>query len=137
MIEDRHVPDLLPGHRHVLQELQNCVGHVLQGSGKRERGEACGTHYWIPVGQHNLHSNAGEDWQKKSAQLPEYNSRNMQESHCKIQAQGPTNPLQSSLVSGRKFSFGFGKWEESNKLLRGQLHREKKLKITLSQFCLM
>ena len=32
VIEDRHVPDLLPGHGHVLQQLQHRMGHVLEGS---------------------------------------------------------------------------------------------------------
>lgn len=32
VVEDRHVSDLFPGHRHVFQQLQHCMGHVLEGT---------------------------------------------------------------------------------------------------------
>ena len=33
VIESLHVADLLPRHRHVLQQLEDGVWHVLEGSG--------------------------------------------------------------------------------------------------------
>ena len=32
VVEDRHITDLLPWHRHVFHQLQYSMGHVLQGS---------------------------------------------------------------------------------------------------------
>lgn len=36
VVDDRHVSDLLPWHRHILQQLQHCMWHVLQSSGRRD-----------------------------------------------------------------------------------------------------
>lgn len=35
VIEYGHISDLFPGHRHVFQQLQHCMGHVLEGTVKQ------------------------------------------------------------------------------------------------------
>ena len=44
VVDDRDVSDLLPRHRHVLQQLQNSMRHVLQRSVEREKGRGVGNY---------------------------------------------------------------------------------------------
>lgn len=39
VVQDRNVSDLLPGHGHVLQELQHSMGHVLQSPATTNQGK--------------------------------------------------------------------------------------------------
>lgn len=32
VVKDWHISDLFPGHWHVFQQLQHCMGHVLEGT---------------------------------------------------------------------------------------------------------
>lgn len=32
VVQDGHISDLFPGHWHVLQQFQHCMGHVFEGT---------------------------------------------------------------------------------------------------------
>lgn len=37
VVEHRHISDLFPWHWHVFQQLQHCMGHVLEGTVKQKQ----------------------------------------------------------------------------------------------------